>query len=309
MTKSRSIQIVGAAIGQGAQDRGCAHGPQALRSAGLLPRLQARGLAAAWETTLRTEAATAPLTAVLGLSTRLAQRVKGIVQAGELPLVVGGDHSCAIGTWSGAAAAAASRGALGLLWVDAHMDAHVPATSPSGALHGMPLACLLGYGEKSLVDVAGGGCLRPEHVCLVGVRSFEDGEAELLARLGVRVFFMDEVLRRGLPAVMKDALRIVRRAAGGFGITLDVDAIDPREAPGVGSPAPDGLRADELSRSLAPLAADDRLLALEIVEYNPLHDADGRTAAVVCRLAGDLLYCPGGRRVPAPSARTATQAA
>src|SRR5262245_847532 len=280
VTKSRSIQIVGAAIGQGAQDRGCASGPQALRSAGLLPRLQARGLTAAWETTLRREVATAALPAVRGLSARLSQRVKGIVQAGELPLVIGGDHSCAIGTWSGVAAASASRGALGLLWIDAHMDAHVPATSPSGALHGMPLACLLGYGDQSLVEVAGGGCLRPEHVCLVGVRSFEDGEAQLLARLGVRVFFMDEVRSRGLAAVMQDAQRIVRQAAGGFGITLDIDALDPREAPGVGSPAPGGLSADALSRSLTPIAADEHLVALEIVEYNPLRDPDGRTAAV-----------------------------
>ena len=291
MTKSRSIQIVGAAIGQGAQDHGCASAPQALRSAGLVPRLQARGLSAAWETTLRTEAATAPLPAVRGLSARLSQRVKGIVQAGELPLVIGGDHSCAIGTWRGVAAATATRGPLGLLWIDAHMDAHVPATSPSGALHGMPLACLLGYGEESLVDVTRGGCLRPENVCLVGVRSFEDGEAELLARFGVRVFFMDEVRRRGLPAVMQDAQRILRRAAGGFGITLDIDALDPREAPGVGSPVPGGLSAEALSRSLAPLAADERMLALEIVEYNPLRDSEGRTAAVVCKLAGDILSC------------------
>jgi arginase len=289
VTKTRPVRIVGAAIGQGAQDRGCASGPQALRSAGLLPRLQASGVNAEWETTLQTEQATAPLAAVRGLSKRLSQRVKGIVQAGELPLVIGGDHSCAIGTWSGVAAAIAPQGSLGLLWIDAHMDAHVPATSPSGALHGMPLACLLGYGETSLVSVASGGCLHPENVCLVGVRSFESGEAELLTRLGVRIFFMEEVRRRGLTTVLDEAHSIVGRITAGFGITLDVDALDPRDAPGVGSPVPGGLRPDALLRSLTPLAADERFLGFEVAEYNPFHDTEGRTAAAVSKLAGGLL--------------------
>ena len=301
MAKNRSIRIVGAALGQGAQDRGCASGPHALRSAGLLPRLRASGLDAVWETTLGTEIATAPLAAVRGLSLRLSQRVKNILQAGQFPVVIGGDHSCAIGTWSGVAAAVTSRGALGLLWIDAHMDAHVPATSPSGALHGMPLACLLGCGEASLVGIAG-GCVRPENVCLVGVRSFESGEAELLARLGVRIIFMDEVRRRGLPAVLDEAQRLVRRATAGFGISLDVDALDPREAPGVGSPVPGGLSADALSRSLGALAADDRLLGLEIAEYNPFHDPEGRTSAVVCRLAMSLLGCNAHSRAAAAEA-------
>lgn len=285
MTKSRSIRIVGAAIGQGAQDRGCASGPQALRAAGLLPRLQAHGLDVSWETTLRTEAGTPPLAAVRGLSDRLSERVKTIVDSGDLPLVLGGDHSCAIGTWSGVASALRQQGPVGLIWIDAHMDAHVPETSPSGAFHGMPLACLLGHGEPSLVAIAGGGTLRPEHVCLVGVRSFESGEAELLARLGVRVFFMDEVRRRGLAPVMEEARRIVNRGTVAFGVTLDIDALDPQEAPGVGSPEPGGISASALCQTLGRLGGDERLAALEIVEYNPFHDPQGRTAAVVTKLA------------------------
>jgi len=289
MTQTRAIRIVGAAIGQGAQDRGCASGPQALRSSGLLPRLLASGLDATWEITLRAEPGTQPLAAVRGLSSRLSQRVESIARAGRFPLVLGGDHSCAIGTWSGNAAALRERGPLGLVWIDAHMDAHVPATSPSGALHGMPLACLLGHGEPGLVAVAGGGALRPEHVCLVGVRSYEGGEAQLLARLGVRIFFMDEVRRRGLRAVMAEARAIATRETAGFGITLDVDALDPREAPGVGSQEPGGLTSAALLRALAPLGTDARLAGFEIVEYNPFRDPEGRTAAVIGKLAAGLL--------------------
>jgi arginase len=302
MTTKRAIRIVGAALGHGAQDRGCAAGPQALRSSALLPRLQADGLDAAWEVTLHAEAGSDALTAVRGVASRLAQRVESVAGRGAFPLVLGGDHSCAIGTWSAMARAMRARGALGLIWIDAHMDAHVPATSPSGALHGMPLAALLGYGEASLAGLAAAAphardsngpehpaALRPEHVCLVGVRSFETGEAELLARLGVRVFFMDEIRRRGLPAVMAQAQAIATRGTAGFGVTLDLDAIDPREAPGVGSPEPGGLRVVSLLRALAPIAADRRLGALEIVEYNPFRDPDGRTAAAAGTLAAGLL--------------------
>jgi hypothetical protein len=161
----------------------------------------------------------------------------------------------ATGTWSGAAAALRPRGALGLLWIDAHMDAHRPHTSPSGNLHGMPLACLLGHGEPALATLAGAPALAPAHVCLVGVRSYEAEEAQLLEQLGVRVFLMDEVRRRGLPAVLREAHAVVTRGTAGFGVTLDVDAVDPQEAPGVGTPAPGGLRAGSLLAELERLGA------------------------------------------------------
>jgi arginase len=166
------------------------------------------------------------------------------------------------------------------------MDSHTPETTPSGAIHGMPLAALLGYGAPELVRVAGfSPKLLPCHLCLVGVRSFEAGEAELLRRLGVRVFFMDEVKRRGLGAVMADALAIARSGSAGYGISIDLDAFNPQESPGVGTPVRDGLHHLGLDRALHGIINDPHLIALELAEFNPERDQGGRTL----KLIGDLL--------------------
>jgi arginase len=174
------------------------------------------------------------------------------------------------------------------------MDAHTPETTPSGMLHGMPVACLLGYGDPRLA-AAGPNVLDPGRVCLVGVRSFEDGEAALLARLGVKVIHMQEVRRRGLAAVMAEALAIARGGAAGYGVSLDLDALDPRDAPGVGIAVPGGIRPAALRQALAHLAHDPSLVALEIVEYNPYCDRNGMTARVVEDVVGSLL-APEERR-------------
>lgn len=199
--------------------------------------------------------------------------------------MVGGDHTSAIGTWKGVAHARRDRGLLGLLWIDAHMDAHTPQTTESGMLHGMPVACLLGYGYPELTAIADGATLDPKCVCLYGVRSFEQGEAELLDRLAVRVFFMDEIERRGIRQTLREALALVSCASGGFGITLDMDAIDPTDAPGVGTPAPGGLPGPELMSALAEHGGHPNLAGIEVVEYNPYRDWQSATAGLV----GDAL--------------------
>ena len=285
----RTVCIVGAASGRGARNEGCEAGPEVLRRSQLSTRLWQAGLDPIWDATIQPEATTDDTAAVRGVCTRLARRVLNIIERGAFPLVVGGDHSCAIGTWSGVAAAVRSRGPLGLIWIDAHMDAHTPATSPSGALHGMPLACLLGHGEPSLVAAIEGQALAPHRVCLIGVRSFEPDEAELLSRLGVRVFSMDEVAKRGLPAVMSEAQAIATRGTAGYGVTIDLDVIDPAEAPGVGSPVPWGLECAALTDALAAMKDDPRLIAAEIAEYNPRIDNEAQTAGVVVQLATALL--------------------
>src|SRR5688572_26801008 len=235
-----AVELVGVACGEGAQDRHCRSGPDALRAGDLVRRLRASGLRAGWGETIRARSADRdPQQAVRRVCERLAVRTQAIVAAGKLPVVMGGDHSCALGTWKGVASALGAHGPLGLIWIDAHMDAHTPETTPSGALHGMPLACLLGFGDGRLTGLAGGARLLSQHVCLIGVRSFEAGEAALLERLGVRVFFMDEVKQRGLAAVMAEALAIATAQTAGFGVTLDLDALDPQDAPGVGSPVAD----------------------------------------------------------------------
>lgn len=272
----RPVKLIGVASGIGAQDRGCEDGPQTLRELGVF---RDADVPVAWNGILRPEADGSLVAEDAELNARLAGVVRQTLDEGQFPLVVGGDHSCAIGTWSGVQRWLDGRGALGLIWIDAHMDSHTFATTPSGALHGMPLACLLGYGEHELLEsFADVPKLRPEQVCLIGVRSYEQGEAALLQRLGVRVILMQEIRERGLEAALEEAAAIARNGTAGFGISIDLDALDPEEEPGVGSPAPGGLPCRELERALRRLRGDPALLALEIVEYNPHRDRDQLTA-------------------------------
>lgn len=286
----KTLHVVGVACGLGAQDRRCATGSEALRSTRLLARLQARGFRAVWTDTIRPPAAESDVVkAVADTAARLARRVESIVRHDGLPIVLGGDHSCAIGTWKGVAKALEPKGAIGLIWIDAHMDAHTPETSPSGALHGMPLACLLGHGDAALTAIAGRARLDPRHMCLIGVRSFEAGEAELVKRAGVRVYSMRDIAQRGLETVMREALDWVQRDTAGFGVTIDLDALDPAEAPGVSTPVPGGIAVDQLTAALAHLALQPALLAVEIAEYNPDADRQAVTAGVVCALLDAVL--------------------
>src|SRR5262249_18895188 len=237
---------------------------------------------AAWSATIPAQTGNDAISVILPVAERLAAHAGALVAREQLPLVLGGDHSCAIGRWKSIARAVAPRGPLGLVWIDAHMDAHTPQTTPSGRLHGMPLACLLGYGDLRLTSIAGGIRLDPERVCVIGVRSFENGEEMLLRRLGVRVFFMHELERRGLMAAMRDAFAIAGRGRTPYGISFDLDALDPRDAPGVCTPVVGGIRASELRDAFSRLGGDPALAGLEVVEYNPHHDRRGATA----RLAG-----------------------
>jgi ornithine--oxo-acid transaminase len=295
---AKAVEIVGVACGHGTSDRSCEAGPDTLRAAGLLKRLQARGHAVTWNHTVRPGSPDLhSLEAVGQVCEQLARRIEAIVRRGDLPLVVGGDHSCAIGTWKGVARAAPGRGPIGLIWIDAHMDAHTPQTSPSSALHGMPLACLLGHGEEALTGIGGGMQLDPRHICLIGVRSYESGEAELLARLGVRIYYMEEVARRGLKAVLNDALAYVQDGTIGFGVSIDLDVLDPGEAPAVSTPAEGGVTQSDLRAALARIAGQPDLLAVEIAEFDPGRDVNAATQ----RLAAELIEVAVGRLDFAPS--------
>ena len=289
--RTKPVEIVGVACGAGAQDQRCSAGADALRDGELISRLRARGLTVTWDEIIRPDAASReiPLQAVHSVCRRLARCTHAIVAQAKLPVIVGGDHSSAIGAWKGVAAALRAEGPLGLIWIDAHMDAHTPQTTPSGALHGMPLACLLGYGDERLTSIADGARLLPQHICLIGVRSFETGEAALLRRLGVRVFSMGEVARLGLGAVMREALALVTAGTAGFGITLDLDVMNPHDAPGVGTPVSGGLRAAELRAALTQVQGHPALAGVEIAEFNPQRDRDGATANVVIELLQAML--------------------
>lgn len=282
----REVSIIGVASGLGAPDRGCEDGPLALQASGILICVTdpVRG-PPSFEIVRGGDAGPAVdvLHQVAEVDARLAAKVKDKLYQGEFPLVVGGDHACAVGTWSGVRAALPPDRALGLIWVDAHMDSHVPETSPTGALHGMPLACLLGHGDAVLTTLAGPAPkLRPAQVCLIGVRSFEGGERALLERLGVRVFYMDEVRARGFAAVWAEAVERESRDTVGYGVSIDLDAMDPHDAPGVGTPEHAGIAADELIAAVRRGYGDPRLLAVEIAEYNP-HQDHGRTTLMLLR--------------------------
>ena len=282
----RPIAIIGVASGIGAPDPGCGDGPGVLEAIGLADKLRSADRHAAWKTTISPLEGSDKVAVVAECASRLASAVSATLTAGDFPIVIGGDHSCAIGSWRGVAQALAGK-PLGMLWIDAHLDSHTPDTSHSRALHGMPLACLLGVGPEKLTN--GATILQPQHVAVVGARSFEPEEYTLLKGLGVRVFFMEEIARRGLDEVMQEALTIVQNGTAGFGLSLDLDAIDPLDAPGVSTPSPSGLRATELASVLARLRDHPGLLALEIAEYDPYRDEDGKTVSVVIELLSAVL--------------------
>ncbi len=288
------LKIIGAGSALGAPYPGLAAAPAALQQSGLAERLAAIGLAVEWLETLEPLAPppegadlASRLRAHGDFARRLADHLAAL-PAEAVPLVLGGDHGIATGTWRGLARRAG--GAPGLIWIDAHLDSHTTTTTHSGNIHGMPLAALLGEGDAALVDVPGPQ-LDPDRVCIVGARAWEAEERRLLERRGVRVFDMDEVRRRGLAAVLRDALVIARGdgARTGFGLSLDLDALDPQQLPAVTCLEPAGLDARELADALLALRGCDDFIALEIVEYRPDLDGDGRSARWITEFAAAAL--------------------
>ena len=295
----RQVQLIGAAWGLGGADPGCAEAPAVLAPLAAR-RLEACGVPTVVGPLIAPAAGERRKTlAVSRLCGQLASAVADARREARLPCVLGGDHSCAGGTWSGVARTL--DGALGLVWIDAHMDSHTPSTSHTGRLHGMPLAWLLGQADDPLYGLAS-GVLKPEHVCLVGVRSYEPEEDERLRRLGVRVVFMDEVHARGIDAVLGEAIEIARAGTAGFGVSIDLDVVSPEEAPNVGTPVSGGVTSAELARSLEQVAGEPSLAALELVEYSPRLDRDGATARVALSLLSAALC--GTREDPQVLANT-----
>lgn len=211
---------------------------------------------------------------------QLADEVEAILNAGELPLVVGGDHSIAIGSFAGAASYFKQRGeTLGLIWFDAHADMNTPETTPSGNIHGMPLAALLGYGTPELTNIAGfAPKLEPRFCVHVGARDIDPGERELIRKLGIRFFTMREIDERGMSEVMDEAIEIASRATIGYGVTFDVDALDPGDAPGSGTLVRGGLTYREAHLGMEKIAEAGGMRYLEIVEINTALDVNNKTA-------------------------------
>lgn len=285
------IQMIPFSCGWGGTLRECADGPRTLQHFQLSEHLESIGVEAAWSDDYYSPmeegadndlspAKALPL--VVDYNRVLCEQVQSAIASGAIPVALGGDHSMAVGTWSGVTSALKAQSEFGLIWFDAHMDSHTPRTSPSGAYHGMPLAVLLGEGEKELCQIGGRGRkISPEHLCLVGARSYEPEETKRLQELGVRVITMEEVRDIGMEAAMQEALAIASKAPKGFGLSLDLDGFDPEVAPGVGCPESNGIGRVEGLKSLIGLAHHPKFKALEIAEFNPNLDKNEQTARLV----------------------------
>lgn len=282
------VDVLNVAMDLGAGRRGTDMGPSAMHVAGVVPALRRLGhevravedvRVCTPETTPAGDARTRYLPEILGTVARLANRVEEAAEAGGFPLVLGGDHAQAIGTITGLARYWRRRGKrIGVLWVDAHTDMNTPDSSPSGNIHGMPLAVLLGHGPEALVRLAGDRpALDPRDVAILGARSIDDTEAPLVKELGVRVYTMSELDRRGTATCLAEALDRVLQGTAGVHLSFDLDGVDPHDAPGVGTPVPGGLSLRESHLVCESAAHTGRLLGMEMVELNPTLDTRNQT--------------------------------
>ncbi|MCG3130162.1 MAG: Arginase [Phycisphaerae bacterium] len=304
----RQVRIIGAPLDLGAGHRGVDMGPSAIRIAGVQRRLQQLGHTVrdggdietgVFETLDAGDPSLRFFEPVLDVNLRLARAVEQALETGEFPLVLGGDHSIAIGSVAGAASHHRRRGAaIGALWIDAHGDMNTPDTTPSGNIHGMGLAVALGLGNPDFVNLhAPGPKVRPEHVALVGVRDLDPGERRALKENHIRVFTMRDIDQQGMSAVMRQAIDVVTTGTAGVYVQFDMDVIDPATAPGTGTPVPGGLSYREAHLVMEMLAErSDRVVALDIVETNPALDTRNTTAELatelILSLMGKAIYAP-----------------
>jgi arginase len=287
----RRVAIIGAALDLGAGRRGVDMGPSAIRYADLDDRLRELGIECEDWGNVETAVAEATetgspqarfLAQIKETCERIARAVARAVEEGRTPIVLGGDHSIALGTLGGLASV---YGAGGVIWLDAHGDLNTPATSPSGNVHGMPLAAALGRDVESFGSEAWPlPAVLPEHVVLLGVRSLDEGERSFVRESGLGVYTMSELDRRGIEPVVREALERVKGAAF-VHVSLDMDVVDPEMTPGVGTPVRGGLSYREAHLALELVAESELMTSLEIVEVNPILDRGNETATLAVELA------------------------
>lgn len=294
---SRKIRVIGVPLDLGASRRGVDMGPSAVRVAGLEARLEALGHRVSDAGNIPVEIAETRtpgdktaryLKEIAKTCARTADAAIASLDAGEIPLLLGGDHSMAAGSVSGVAEFYRRHGQkIGLVWLDAHSDINTPETSPSGNVHGMPLAALMGLGPEPLSGLLGfTPKIAPQNTALIGVRNIDPAERDNLRRAGIAaVYTMRDIDERGMRAVMEEALAAVGQGTAGYHVSLDMDWIDPREAPGVGTPVRGGATYREAHLAMEIVADHGRLVSLDIVEVNPVIDEHNRTADLAVELA------------------------
>ena len=302
--KHSHIALIGAPMDLGAGRRGVDMGPSALRVANLNARLKELGYevedrgnvsVVQPETEPEGDAQAKYLPQITATCEQIAELVALALKDGKFPLVLGGDHSIAVGTVSGVSKHFHERGeSIGLLWIDAHADMNTPESSPSGNIHGMPLACCTGFGPRELTQIFGfAPKVNPHNTVLIGIRSVDGPERGMVHKSGVRTFTMRDIDERGTQAVMQEAIRIASAGTAGFHVSLDMDAVDPQEAPGVGTPVRGGMTYREAHLAMEWLCDSGQVTSMEVVEVNPVIDEANRTAL----LAVELIMSAMGKRI------------
>lgn len=295
-----SIHIIGVPLDLGGGRRGVDMGPSAVRIAGLSERLQALGHRVTDRGDVRTPTPETQdpgdekkrfVHEIQGVCDQLYQESLHTLSDGAVPVVLGGDHSVAAGSVAASAAfTQRSQQPLGLLWLDAHADMNTPATSPSGNVHGMPLAALLGEDPRELAMVGGfAPKVLAAHTVLVGVRDLDVRERDELRASGVHVFTMKDIDRQGIARVMEQAIALASVGTAGLHVSFDLDVCDPTIAPGVGTPVRGGLNYREAHMAMEMIADVQRLVALDLVEVNPVLDLQNVTAVLAAELAASAL--------------------
>ncbi len=292
----KDISIIGVPMDLGQMRRGVDMGPSAIRYAGVVERLEGlhydiddlgdieisrptRGEVARDESLKNLEK-------VSEANEKLAAAVDEVIVKGRFPLVLGGDHSIAIGTLAGVSK---HYNNLGVIWYDAHGDLNTADTSPSGNIHGMPLAASLGLGSKRLTDIAGySPKIKPDNVVIIGARSLDEGEKKLIKQLGVKVYTMHEIDRLGMTKVMEETIAYLSERTNGVHLSLDLDGLDPHDAPGVGTPVLGGISYRESHLAMEMLEESKLITSAEFVEVNPILDDKNKTATVAVALMGSL---------------------
>jgi arginase len=302
--RGKTIRLLGVPMDLGAGRRGVDMGPSAIRIAGVTTGLRELGYVVEDDGDVGVPApeSRAPgpdnaryLDIIWHVCNRLRLRVRRTLEQGEVPLVMGGDHSIAIGTVAGVAEYLRQKQQrLGLIWIDAHADMNTPDSSPSGNVHGMPLAALLGLGHPRLVELGGfAPKVDKRNVCLIGIRNLDDREKEIVRRSGVHAYTMRDLDERGMRAVAAEAIQRASDGTAGFHVSFDLDGLDPRDVPGTGTPVKGGISWRE-GNLLMEMVADARALtSLEVTELNPVLDVRNQSGEV----AVDMILSAFGKRI------------
>jgi arginase len=287
----RKIALIACSIGWGSGFEAAERGPSLLLRAGLAESVGATttinipATPSMAETTLEGDAVEQ---AIMQYASRVSEAVVDVIAQGYFPVIIGGDHTSALGFHSGLAKA---YGQTGIVWVDTHPDLNTPDTSPSGNIHGMVLAGLLGRGSEPMCRATSACQTRQEHVAMVGVRDIDLGEQRWLDEGKIHCMTMDTVRERGLDACLHHGVETANQAPAGYGLTIDIDVLDPSQAPFVATPVDDGIFVDELAEAIATMPHTERLLGLEVIEFTPRNEGDAEEA---CRIIATLINAVTG---------------